>query len=190
MSSLKKVPSISNEEITLETDPAIYGASCAIMPKSHCDETVATTTPFVVLSRTQRRAHFCDNRGYTVKPLPRITRRRAVKKRTHFRRNSGNGCQRLVLAPGIAESKIHMMSKKKSRRNKVPSLMRQESRKQIHIPEKEHEGGPVYHISLRKVLHVYKAMQKGRTFHASKRIIWRNRHRLFLGCNTFHKGSK
>ena len=94
LSSLKKVPSISTGENSLETHPAMYSESCAIMHKSHCDETVATTTSFVVLSRTQRRAHFCDNRCYTVKPLPRITRRRAVKKRTDFRRNSGNDCQR------------------------------------------------------------------------------------------------
>ena len=44
----------------------------------------------------------------------------------------------------------------------------------------EHEVGPAYHITPKKVWQVYNAMRKGRSFSASKRVLWRNRHRLVL----------
>ena len=39
--------------------------------------------------------------------------------------------------------------------------------------------------TLKKVEHVYKAMRKGRNFSASKRVLWRNRHRLVLRRDSF-----
>ena len=41
--------------------------------------------------------------------------------------------------------------------------------------------GPKYHVSMTRVQEAYRSMRKGRRFHASNRILWRNRHRLIEG---------
>ena len=57
--------------------------------------------------------------------------------------------------------------------------------KKITRVDTEHEVGPAYHITSKKVWQVYKAMRKGQHFSASKRVLWRNRHRLVLGHDCF-----
>ena len=176
LNDLKKVRGICNEN-TLETLSGMYSASCSNMSKP-CDETVARSTPAVMLSRKQKRVRFRKHQSSTVKPLPFITHPKRVKKRIQFRRKSCNCSQRLVLTPSIAESKIDMMTKRKSRRKKVSSLTRRLPPHKIYVPEKEHEGGPAYYITPKKLLQAYKPMRKGRSFHASERVLWRNRRHL------------
>ena len=55
----------------------------------------------------------------------------------------------------------------------------------ISAVDTEQEVGPAYHITLKKVENLYKAMRKGRSFSASKRVLWRNRHLLVLRRDSF-----
>jgi hypothetical protein len=77
------------------------------------------------------------------------------------------------------------MTKKKSRRKKASSSTGQVPPQRISVVDTEHEVGPAYHISPKKVWQVYRSMQKGRSFCASKRVLWRNRHRLVLRRDSF-----
>ena len=72
------------------------------------------------------------------------------------------------------------MNKKRSKRKKASSLTRKIPLHRISVVDTEHEVGPAYHITPKKVWQVYRAMRKGRSFSASKRVLWRNRHRLVL----------
>ena len=61
LNSLKKVPSIN--ENAMETHLAICSVSCAMMPNSLCDKTIALSTPYLVLSRKQQRVRRRNHRG-------------------------------------------------------------------------------------------------------------------------------
>ena len=66
--------------------------------------------------------------------------------------------------------------KKKIRRALSPKLPKPTS-----TPELKHLTAPNYHISYKKTLAVYKSMRKGSSFYPSRRVLWRNRHRVVLG---------
>ena len=50
--------------------------------------------------------------------------------------------------------------------------------------------GPRYNISLEEVSKKYNQMRKGNCFYASKKVLWRNRHALVLGCSNFYRKGK
>ena len=47
--------------------------------------------------------------------------------------------------------------------------------------------GPRYNISFREARKAYGRMRKGRGFYPSKKVTWKNRHALVLGCSNFYR---
>ena len=160
-------------------------SSCSKISKSLCGKTNSCLTQIATLSCKRKRIRICKMVSCTVKLLPFITNTKRVKKRTHFRRQSGSCLRSSVLDATGSDAKVSVLSKKKSRRRKVTSLMGQIPQQRISEFDTEHEIGPAYHITPKKVEDVYKAMRKGRSFSASKRVLWRNRHRLVLRRGSF-----
>ena len=50
--------------------------------------------------------------------------------------------------------------------------------------------GPRYNISMEEVIKTYERMRKGKFFYASKKVLWKNRHALVLGCSNFYGKGK
>ena len=73
--------------------------------------------------------------------------------------------------------------KKKARRALSPKLPKPTSTQELN-----HFSAPNYHISYKKALDVYKSTRKGNSFFPSRRVLWRNRHRLIGGAR-FNKNS-
>ena len=162
---------------------ALFGRcnlSCSKISKSLCGKTKPCSTPIATLSGKTKRVRICKKGRSTVKLYPFITNTKRVKKRIHFRRKSGSSSCRSVLGAIVSDAKVHVITKKKSKRKKASSLVGQIPTKRISADDKEHDVGPAYHITPKQVENVYKAMRKGRSFSASKRVLWRNRHRLVL----------
>ena len=162
---------------------ALFGRcnlSCSKISKSLCGKTNPCSTPIATLSGKTKRVRICKKGRSTVKLYPFITNTKRVKKRIHFRRKSGSSSCRSVLGAIVSDAKVHVITKKKSKRKKASSLVGQIPTKRISADDKEHDVGPAYHITPTQVENVYKAMRKGRSFSASKRVLWRNRHRLVL----------
>ena len=162
--------------------------SCSKLSKSLCGKTNPCSTPIATLSGKTKRVRICKKGRSTVKLYPFITNTMRVKKRIHYRRKCGSSSWRSVFGAIVSDAKVHMITKKKSKRKKVSSFVGQIPTKRISGDDKEHDVGPAYHITPTKVENVYKAMRKGRSFSASKRVLWRNRHRLVLRRET-HKAA-
>ena len=65
--------------------------------------------------------------------------------------------------------------------------MAQAASHQSSVPSITDGLAPKYHLSSKKVLQAYKTLRKGCAFHASKRVLWRNRHTLVFGSKNLHK---
>ena len=110
-----------------------------------------------------------------------------VKKQKGFRRKTGRQSQHTV------ESGKHcgrMCSTKTFRRKSVrkqKSRMIKRDKLKVSVPLFNQQCGPKYHMSLKKVQEAYKSMRRGRRFHASNRILWRNRHRIIDGLRNVNR---
>ena len=101
-----------------------------------------------------------------------------TKKRMGYRRRCANALN--LEYPSIRDasfkSKIVRNApkrKKKARRALSPKLPEPTSTQELN-----HFSAPKYHISYKKALDVYKSTRKGNSFFPSRRVLWRNRHRL------------
>ena len=75
---------------------------------------------------------------------------------------------------------------RKGRKKKKPGV---KSVRVLRTQEPAHVG-PKYNISSREAHKAYGGMRKGRGFYPSKKVIWKNRHALVLGCSNFYKKGK
>ena len=112
-----------------------------------------------------------------------------MKKRTTSRRNSDTYRSQLlrVGVQRIADPQRVKVKKSHSCRKNVRRVMGREVSQQISKQEVKNISAPEYHINYKKVLEAYGKMRKGRVFHASRRVLWRNRHRLVLGRRDLHQ---
>ena len=55
------------------------------------------------------------------------------------------------------------------------------------MPSITNRVAPRYHLTLNQVMEAYKTYRKGRGFQASKKVLWKNRHRLVFGSRNFYK---
>ena len=65
--------------------------------------------------------------------------------------------------------------------------MAQAASLQSWVPSINDGHAPKYHLSYNRVLQAYKTLRKGRGFHASKKVLWRNRHNLVFGSKNLNK---
>ena len=115
-------------------------------------------------------------------------RRKSVKKRIGFRRRTG-GNTRISAFESTGNShhvNIPRRISKKKRKKKI-RLSQQGGKKQLSPPLVREDFSPKYHLSFDRVLQAYKSIRKGRCFHASKRVIWRNRYNLIRGNRDCYK---
>ena len=126
----------------------------------------------------------CKKRKRTrEKMLPFVvnTRSKTVKKRLGFRRRCDRRAQ-CSATENIVDSKRDRLmrsisgKKKKKKRQEIGIRATQ----QKAIPVKYTQIAPKYHVPFKRVLKAYKKMRKGRCFYPSKRVLWKNRHRLIL----------
>ena len=75
---------------------------------------------------------------------------------------------------------------RKGRKKKKPGV---KSVRVLRTKERAHVG-PRYNISSREADKAYRRMRKGRSFYPSKKVIWKNRHALILGCSNFYRKGK
>ena len=129
------------------------------------------------LKRTE--LHRC--RKVPSKPFPFYYTPKRIKKRMGFRRRCGTSVNVKVGSKREADvkSKIVRNAPKTNRKVRRPSS--RNLPKPTSTPELKHSTAPKYHISYKKTLAVYKTMRKGSSFYPSRRVLWRNRHRVVLG---------
>ena len=102
-----------------------------------------------------------------------------TKRRIGFMRRSGNRIgQGIVLLPGTELKRNH--ARNAPRQKNKRKFIRAKVRKQTSLPQVNRKPPPSYHISYNQALDFYKRIRKGKKFHASRKVIWRNRHRLFV----------
>ena len=75
---------------------------------------------------------------------------------------------------------------RKDRKKKKPGI---QSVPVLSTQEPVHSA-PRYSISFREADKAYRGMRKGRGFYPSKKVIWKNRHALVLGCSNFYRKGK
>ena len=75
---------------------------------------------------------------------------------------------------------------RKARKKKKPGV---KSVRVLPTQEPVHFG-PRYNISFREASKAYGRIRKGRGFYPSKKVIWKNRHALVLGCSNFYRKGK
>ena len=78
------------------------------------------------------------------------------------------------------------MRLRKGRKKKKPGV---KSVRVLPTQEPVHVG-PRYNISSREASKSYGRIRKGRGFYPSKKVIWKNRHALVLGCSNFYRKGK
>ena len=131
-------------------------------------------------------------RGCTSKKvLPFIVnpRWKPVKKQKGFRRRTGRPSKSPTV-DGQGDAKRVSMAKSLSRRKKKRkncTVMGQAASKQPSKPCMTNRLAPKYHLSLNQVMEAYKTYRKGRGFQASKKVLWKNRHRLVFGSRNLYK---
>ena len=104
-----------------------------------------------------------------------------IKKRIGFRRGCGNALNHRVASVSDGQLKSTIVRNTPRRKKKVCKALRPKLPKPTSTPELKDLPGPTYHISFKKALEHYKTTRKGHAFYPSKRVIWRNRHRLVFG---------
>ena len=75
---------------------------------------------------------------------------------------------------------------RRTRKKKKPGI----KNAQVLVKEGPVHRGPRYNISMEEVTKTYKRMRKGKFFYASKKVLWKNRHALVLGCSNFYRKGK
>ena len=134
-----------------------------------------------------------DCRRSPSKQVPFFATPKRTKKRMGFRRRCGDAVNLRFACERDGDFKSKLVRNAPRRKKKVRRALSTKLTNSTLTPELKNLPAPSYHVSYNKALEVYKTMRKGQTFHASKRVIWRNRHRLVLGCRynnkeTFYEG--
>ena len=113
-------------------------------------------------------------------PFPFFVSPKRIKKRIEFRRRTSNLMDNSIdpLRGTDPKSKKPRSAPRTNKQRCQPK--RPKLRKQTSVPEVKHKPPPSYHVSYTKALEAYKTLRKGKTFHASKKVIWRNRYHLLL----------
>ena len=145
------------------------------------------------LSPTRTTAPLVKKRRETdEKPLPFITKRKSVRRRRRIDRMISEQTMQSCVHSNLVTTKAgkHGNGNSRSRKRKHRPIRRRVPRQKI-VPKVENYQVPKYHLTYEKVLNVYKAMRKGRTYHASRRVLWRNRHHLVFGSqNSYRRNSR
>ena len=84
--------------------------------------------------------------------------------------------------PDGQDAKVRGVRLRKARKKKKPGV---KSVRVLPTQDPVHSG-PRYNISFREAAKAYGRMRKGRGFYPSKKVIWKNRHALVLGCSNFY----
>ena len=111
-----------------------------------------------------------------------------IKKRMTFRRRCTNALNLKFPSIRDAHFKSKIVRNAPKRKKKVRRALSPKLPKPTSTSELKHLTAPTYHISYKKTLSVYKSMRKGNSFYPSRRVLFRNRHRLVLGAR-FNKNS-
>ena len=110
----------------------------------------------------------------TEKPLPFIFNRKLTKKRIRFVRKCGNSSMSSPLKRRKPQNDISRRRKKRIHETGQQIVKREV----VQEREKKIPTYPEYHHSNQQVLNLYKSIRKGSVFWPSKKVLWRNRHRL------------
>ena len=78
---------------------------------------------------------------------------------------------------------VRVLKARKKKKPGVKSVRVLPTQEPIHF-------GPRYNISCREASKVYGRIRKGRGFHPNKKVIWKSRHALVLGCSNFYRKGK
>ena len=117
-------------------------------------------------------------------------RSKPVKKQRGFRRRTGRPSKSYTVdGHGHSQRKpmAKSLSRRKQKRKKKCTVMAQAASQQPSVPSINDGHAPKYHLSYNRVLQAYKTLRKGRGFHASKKVLWRNRHNLVFGSKNLNK---
>ena len=109
-----------------------------------------------------------------------LRRFRKRKKKKIQSGNQGLKYSRKIFPDG-RDTKVRGVRIRKDRKKKKPGI---QSVPVLPTQEPVHSG-PRYSISFREADKAYRGMRKGRGFYPSKKVIWKNRHALVLGCSNF-----
>ena len=126
-----------------------------------------------------RSSHDC--RRAPSKQVPFFNTVKRIKKRMGYRRRCANPLNLKFPSIRDASSKSNIVRNAPRRKKKEPRALSPKLQKAASTPGRNHLSAPSYHISYKKALDVYKSMRKGNSFFPSRRVLWRNRHRLVRG---------
>ena len=117
-------------------------------------------------------------------------RSKPVKKQRGFRRRTGRPSKSYPVdghGHSKRESMAKSLSRRKQKRKKKCKVMAQATSQQPSVPSITDGLAPNYHFSFKQVVEAYKTLRKGRAFHASKKVLWRDRHTLVFGSKNLNK---
>ena len=141
-----------------------------------------------VRRRLLKRRDLHDCRRVPSKPLPFLYTPKRIKKRMGFRRRCGTSVNVKVGSIREADIKSKIVRNPPNTKKKVRRPLSRKLPKPTSTPELKHLTVPKYDISYKRTLAAYKSMRKGSSFYPSRRVLWKNRHRLVLG-GRFNKNS-
>ena len=126
-----------------------------------------------------RSSHDC--RRAPSKQVPFFDTAKRIKKRMGYRRRCANALNLKFPSIRDASFQSNIVRNAPRRKKKEPRALSPKLQKAASTPGRNHLSAPSYHISYKKALDVYKSMRKGNSFFPSRRVLWRNRHRLVRG---------
>ena len=113
---------------------------------------------------------------------------RRFRKRKKKKNRSGDKGVKYTpnIFPDGRDAKVRGVRLRKARKKKKPGV------KSVRVLPRQDpvHSGPRYNISFREAAKAYGRMRKGRGFYPSKKVIWKNRHALVLGCSNFYRKGK
>ena len=114
------------------------------------------------------------DRNSTEKLLPFIFNRKRTKRRIGFVRKCGNSS---MTSPVKRRKPRDNISKRRKKR--IHGVGHQILKREVVQESNKVPIYPNYHHSSQQVLNLYKSFRKGSVFWPSKKVLWRNRHRLY-----------
>ena len=133
------------------------------------------------LNRASKRLKLRRTSSDKLLPFIVNSRWKPMKKHKGFRRRADRKTQCSAVESIVdcqRACKARSISKKKKKRKKKFRVNEEGGTQQQSVPQRNKDGPPKYHVTFKRVLAAYRSLRKGRGFHASKRVIWRNRHLL------------
>ena len=160
--------------------------------KVHHMNEVILNQKMVRCSSSEGKRQLKKRGGTSTKRLSFIVnlRSKPVKKQRGFRRRTGRPSKSYTVdghGHSQREPMAKSLSRRKQKRKKKCTVMAQAASQQPSVPSINDGHAPKYHLSYNRVLQAYKTLRKGRGFHASKKVLWRNRHTLVFGSKNLNK---